>query len=499
MAGEESHLAEPGSFEFYLNAGLALGCVCLAALAAGLTMGMVAIEGFRLQILLETKEEDCTSKRQVEELRSEKACAAKLLPIVSKHHLLLVTLLLLNSVANECLPLFLDEVVPTYIAIILSVTFVLLFGEIIPSAIFTGPNQLHIAASFVPVVRVAMFLLYPIAYPVSRILDRVLGADDHADKFNKAELRALVKLHASHNHHHHHKPSPTMAMALSKRNDSHAIKVKLTEIGVDERTAAMAAMATAAAQEAIEEEEEDFLNLATGATNAMKGHVRAVRTESAGTQGTDAGLEVDEILIMHGALDLKETTAEDKMIPLMHVYMLSTDEFLTEARLADLVAAGHSRIPVYENERTNIRGLLLVKKLIVINPTDERRVDTLYLRMPVFVKPGTSLLELLNEFQKGSSHMAIVTDNPRTMEKCIKLGKAIPDDINVYGICTLEDIMETLIKEEISDETDFELSVKQSLFTQQRKQRLIALADKQKKSARKLALSGVAALVGAKK
>jgi hypothetical protein len=37
---------------WWLNAGLALSCVALAALAAGLTMGLVAIEPFRMQILV---------------------------------------------------------------------------------------------------------------------------------------------------------------------------------------------------------------------------------------------------------------------------------------------------------------------------------------------------------------------------------------------------------------------------------------------------------------
>jgi hypothetical protein len=40
------------SARWWLNAGLALSCVALAALAAGLTMGLVAIEPFRMQILV---------------------------------------------------------------------------------------------------------------------------------------------------------------------------------------------------------------------------------------------------------------------------------------------------------------------------------------------------------------------------------------------------------------------------------------------------------------
>lgn len=85
----------------------------------------------------------------------EQQCAATLLPLVERthpHHRLLVTLLLCNSVFNEALPLFLDKLVPSWAAVLVSVTAVLFFGEIIPSAIFTGPNKLFIAASFAGLV-----------------------------------------------------------------------------------------------------------------------------------------------------------------------------------------------------------------------------------------------------------------------------------------------------------------------------------------------------------
>lgn len=53
---------------------------------------------------------------------------------------MLVTLLLCNAAAVEALPLCLDELVPSVVAIILSVTGVLAFGEIIPQALCTGPS-----------------------------------------------------------------------------------------------------------------------------------------------------------------------------------------------------------------------------------------------------------------------------------------------------------------------------------------------------------------------
>ena len=69
-----------------------------------------------------------------------------------RHHLLLVSLLLLNAMANEALPIFLDRLTNPFVSVILSVTFVLIFGEILPSAFFTGPSQMKMAATFTPVV-----------------------------------------------------------------------------------------------------------------------------------------------------------------------------------------------------------------------------------------------------------------------------------------------------------------------------------------------------------
>jgi hypothetical protein len=76
----------------------ALACVIVAALAAGLTMGLLSLDPLMLLIKMRAGGEE------------EKQQAASLLPIVKQHHLLLVTLLLLNAVANEALPLFLVRI-----------------------------------------------------------------------------------------------------------------------------------------------------------------------------------------------------------------------------------------------------------------------------------------------------------------------------------------------------------------------------------------------------
>ena len=124
----------------------------------------------------------------------EKEQANKVLPIISNHHLLLVTLMLWNASATEALPIFLDKLVPEYIAIIISVTLVLLFGEIIPASILTGPKQLPLASRLVPVVYFILAVFFPIAYPLSKLLDWLIGTHEELTLYNKRELYTMMQM-----------------------------------------------------------------------------------------------------------------------------------------------------------------------------------------------------------------------------------------------------------------------------------------------------------------
>lgn len=159
--GEYEPSFQEDEWLYIRNGGLALLCVCVSALASGLTMGLMTLNPEMLTVIMNSPQSTALEKHRAE----------KVLVIVKQHHLLLVTLLLLNSMASESLPLFLDQILPTHIAILVAVFGVLFFGEIIPSAIFTGPYKMFIAAKMVPMLRVFMFVLWPVAFPVAKILD----------------------------------------------------------------------------------------------------------------------------------------------------------------------------------------------------------------------------------------------------------------------------------------------------------------------------------------
>ncbi|KAL0318085.1 UNVERIFIED_CONTAM: DUF21 domain-containing protein [Sesamum angustifolium] len=124
--------------------------------------------------------------------------AAKVLPVVRNECFLLCTLLIAKSLATEveiqALPLFLDRTLPFWSAILVSVIFVVAFVEVIPQAV-CSKHGLSLGAKFTLFVRFLLFILAPVAYPVSKqLLDWLLGKN-HSAIFRRAELKALVDLH----------------------------------------------------------------------------------------------------------------------------------------------------------------------------------------------------------------------------------------------------------------------------------------------------------------
>ncbi len=108
-----------------------------------------------------------------------------------------------------------------------------------------------------------------------------------------------------------------------------------------------------------------------------------------------------------------------------------------------LASYNFSRVPVFDGTRLNIRGLLLVKKLIVLSPGERRPVRSLGLRLPAVVRPEEPLLNMLSEFQSGRAHLALVTPDPAGVRTALSGGAPLPN--SVLGIVTLEDVLEQLV------------------------------------------------------
>jgi len=337
----KEELKRASGTEFWLYVGLSALLVVIAGIMSGLTMGLMSLDEMDLEILQKGGEP------------KQAFLAKKIIPLIRKHHLTLVTLLLANAAAMEALPIILDKITTPVFAILISVTAVLLFGEIIPQAICTRFG-LVIGARMAWLVHILIWISLPITWPISKLLDWLLG---HENKlYRRKELKELVTIHG----------------------------------------------------------------------------------------GKGGPLTLDECTIIKGALDMKEKTVSDVMVHIENVFMLSLHDSLDKPTMVKILETGHSRIPIYEGDRQNIKGTLLVKNLILCDPEDPIPVSKSRIRPLLTVSSNMPLYDILNEFQTGKSHIAIV-------RSCISQ--------EVVGIVSLEDIVEELIQEEIVDETDVYIDV----------------------------------------
>lgn len=176
---EASDPHSPASPEFWCLASLSLLLLCAAGLFSGLTVGLMGIDSTALRCKLRDPD------------RTQRERARKILHVTADRHWLLITLLLANTAANEALPLVLDRIFPEVVAVVVSIAGVLVFGEVLPMSLLTGPRQFELVARFSGLVRLLMALLICVAMPVARLLDRLVGTT-HATGISRGELRALL-------------------------------------------------------------------------------------------------------------------------------------------------------------------------------------------------------------------------------------------------------------------------------------------------------------------
>ncbi len=178
----------------------------------------------------------------------------------------------------------------------------------------------------------------------------------------------------------------------------------------------LAGVAESTPQEEHEEKQEEFL---TG----LEQH----RTEGV--------LDEEEQEMIENVLELSSSTAVEIMTPRTDIVAVEVNSDLQKV-LDTIAEAGHTRVPVYEDNIDNIVGLVYAKDLlpeIGKNPADFKLRDKL--RKAYFVPETKPLRILLHEFQNRKLHIAVVLD---------EYG-------GTAGIVTLEDILEELVGE-IADE-----------------------------------------------
>ncbi|KAF8168560.1 hypothetical protein B0H34DRAFT_793142 [Crassisporium funariophilum] len=181
VAGNEG--TQKGSPEFWYHLAISVVLVVVGGVFAGLTLGLMGLDELHLRVLATSSENP-----------REKRNAQKVLKLLQKgRHWVLVVLLLGNVIVNESLPIFLDNALGGGVAAIaISTTAIVIFG-VIPQAISVRYG-LYVGATCAPLVLLLMFIFAPIAYPIAKLLDYVLGADKH-QTYKKAELKSFLQFH----------------------------------------------------------------------------------------------------------------------------------------------------------------------------------------------------------------------------------------------------------------------------------------------------------------
>jgi CBS domain containing-hemolysin-like protein len=171
------------------------------------------------------------------------------------------------------------------------------------------------------------------------------------------------------------------------------------------------------------------------ATAVSEDEIRAL-VETGEEQGV---LHEQERDMIQGIFELGDKHVHDVMVPRTDIRAIDVDT-PGAGVLDQVVAVGHSRIPVYEGTSDQIVGILYAKDLFRRLARGEKDVSLRqYLRPAHFVPETKRVDELLREMQKNKMHMAIVVD---------EYG-------GTAGLVTIEDLIEEIVGE-IRDEYESE-------------------------------------------
>lgn len=171
--------------------------------AAGLATGFLGLDATHLEVLRRSGSE------------AQQRMALRLQALLSRHNLVLYSVVLLHAIADEALPLVLERAFNEYVAVALSVPLVLLFGEVLPSAVFaskTGNDgAASLTATLAPLMWACVALVGIITFPLSWAVSHcwcltkkhkvAAGGGNHHHghglrAYRRHELAAFLQIHA---------------------------------------------------------------------------------------------------------------------------------------------------------------------------------------------------------------------------------------------------------------------------------------------------------------
>ncbi|KAG2448867.1 hypothetical protein HYH02_006217 [Chlamydomonas schloesseri] len=347
---------------------VSVALILLSGLVSGLTLGLLSLDKLDLEVV---KRSGSSAHRR---------WAARVVPLVANPHMLLVSLVLVNAACNTSLPIFLDNLVTPAVAIVLSTTAVLIFGEIVPQAV-CARHGIVIGGALSWVVRFIVLVTSPISWPIGKLLDWVLGPHDPG-LHGRRQLKALVSLHGKHE-------------------------------GLGGR-------------------------LSQDETKARNAPPPGPGSESRCCHhATCRSLLPACSLIILGVLDLHGKDAAAAMTPLDRVFALEADAVLDRRTLAAVLRTGRSRVPVWrrgDSGYPEFLGVMLIKEVLQkVDPAQGVRAGDAPLRPLPHYSARTSLFDLLRFFASGRSHIAVLTAPPHQVAAMMRRARSCPSTSSTHG------------------------------------------------------------------
>ncbi|XP_036382975.1 metal transporter CNNM4 isoform X2 [Megalops cyprinoides] len=153
----------------------------LSGMFSGLNLGLMALDPMELRIV-----QSCGTDK-------EKKYARKIEPIRKKGNYLLCSLLLGNVLVNTTLTILLDDLIGSGLgAVVASTIGIVIFGEIVPQALCSR-HGLAVGANTILLTKLFMLLTFPLSYPISKLLDCVLG-QEIGTVYNREKLVEMLKV-----------------------------------------------------------------------------------------------------------------------------------------------------------------------------------------------------------------------------------------------------------------------------------------------------------------
>ncbi|TRY93595.1 hypothetical protein DNTS_005192 [Danionella cerebrum] len=185
LAGDDGMLRVVEEKKSLLPIWLQVILICcllvLSGMFSGLNLGLMALDPMELRIV-----QSCGTDK-------EKKYARKIEPIRRKGNYLLCSLLLGNVLVNTTLTILLDDLIGSGLgAVVASTIGIVIFGEIVPQALCSR-HGLAVGANTIHITKFFMILTLPLSYPISKLLDCVLG-QEIGTVYNREKLVEMLKV-----------------------------------------------------------------------------------------------------------------------------------------------------------------------------------------------------------------------------------------------------------------------------------------------------------------